>query len=106
MVCDPSAASFIECIRRHGKFPVTPAVNDVLSGIRRVSDALSSGKIKIHSSCGDAIMEFSLYRLDKNTVCDAPVKENDHAMDDIRYFVTRFLRQTPSPFCVISLDRR
>lgn len=106
VVCDPSAASFIECIRRHGKFPVAPAVNDVLSGIRRVSDALSSGKIKVHSSCGDAIREFSLYRWDKNTVCDAPVKENDHAMDDIRYFVTRFLRQPPSPFCVISLDRR
>lgn len=106
VVCDPSAASFIECIRRHGRFPVAPAANDVLSGIRRVNDALSCGKLKIHSSCADAVREFSLYRWDKSTVCDAPVKENDHAMDDIRYFVTRFLRDTADPFCVMSLDRR
>ena len=30
VVADPSAASFIECIRRHGEFDVIPAKNDVL----------------------------------------------------------------------------
>lgn len=105
VVCDPSAASFIECIRRHGKFHVAPAKNDVLSGIRRVSDALTGGKIKIYSGCKDAIREFSAYRWDKSVGVDCPVKENDHAMDDIRYFVTHFLKESCDPFFVMSLNR-
>ena len=35
VVVDPSAASFIECIKRHGKYNVVKAENDVLAGIRR-----------------------------------------------------------------------
>lgn len=88
VIVDPSAASFIECIRRGGKFKVIPAKNDVAYGIRKVSEFLKSGKIKIHTSCTDAIREFSLYRWDESAGKDAPKKENDHAMDDIRYFVT------------------
>lgn len=87
VVVDPSAASFIECIRRHGRFRVIPAKNDVLTGIRRVADVLSSGRIKIHRSCRDCIREFGLYRWQESAASDAPVKENDHAMDDVRYFV-------------------
>jgi phage terminase large subunit len=43
-----------------------------------------------HESCEDTIREFALYRWDDKEGCDAPIKENDHAMDDIRYFVTVF----------------
>ncbi len=88
VVVDPSAASFIEVIRRHGEFRVTPAQNNVINGIRRVSDALKEGRIKICKSCAAARREFQLYRWDSKGVTDAPVKEHDHAMDDIRYFVT------------------
>lgn len=88
VVVDPSAASFIACIRRHGKFRVIPAKNDVLAGIHRTADALRSGEIRIAPCCTDAIREFSLYQWDSRAQHDAPVKENDHAMDDIRYFVT------------------
>ncbi|MBR5405537.1 MAG: PBSX family phage terminase large subunit [Oscillospiraceae bacterium] len=88
VVVDPSAASFIACIRRHGKFRVVPAKNDVLAGIHRTADALRSGEIKIAPCCTDAIREFSLYQWDARAQHDAPLKENDHAMDDIRYFVT------------------
>ena len=42
----------------------------------------------ICDNCKDAIREFSLYRWDENKNSDAVVKENDHAMDDIRYFVS------------------
>lgn len=105
IICDPSAASFIECIRRHGKFTVAPAKNDVLSGIRRVSDALSAGRIKIFSGCKDCIREFAAYRWDKSAGTDCPVKENDHAMDDVRYFVTHFLSRSEDAFFVMSLKR-
>ena len=74
VVVDPSAASFIEVIRRHGEFRVTPAQNNVINGIRRVSGALKDGKIKICKSCADARREFQLYRWDPKGVTDAPVK--------------------------------
>ncbi|MBQ8550791.1 MAG: PBSX family phage terminase large subunit [Clostridia bacterium] len=91
VICDPSAASFMTCIKRHGRFTVIPAKNDVLDGIRRVSDCLRSSRIRICRGCSDAAREFSLYRWDEAAVKDAPKKENDHAMDDIRYFVSTVL---------------
>lgn len=91
VICDPSAASFITLIRRRGKFAVIKADNDVLDGIRRVSDALKGGKIRISPDCTDIIREFSLYRWDESAPKDAVKKENDHAMDDMRYFVSTVL---------------
>ncbi len=105
VIVDPSAASFIECIRRHGKFSVTPAKNNVVDGIRRVSDALRSGEIKIAPCCKDAIREFGLYRWDDNLSKDAPRKENDHAMDDIRYFVMGVIAQSDCDFFALALER-
>ena len=86
VIVDPSAASFIECIRRHGKFRVWEADNDVLNGIRVTASLLNAGMVKVHESCKDAIREFGLYRWDEKKNSDAVLKENDHAMDDIRYF--------------------
>ena len=104
VIVDPSAASFIECIRRGGLFNVIPAKNDVSYGIRKVSEALQNGKIKINSSCEDSIREFSLYRWDEGSVKDAPKKEYDHAMDDIRYFVTTH-ENASYGFFALSLNR-
>lgn len=91
VIADPSAVSFMECIRRHGKFRVLPAKNDVSDGIRRVSEALKCGKIKICTHCTDIIREFGLYRWDLSAAKDSPRKEYDHAMDDMRYFVSTVL---------------
>ena len=88
VVADPSAASFIEVIRRHGEFRAAPAQNNIVNGIRMTSGALKDGRIKICKNCADSRREFQLYRWDNNRRDDVPVKENDHAMDDIRYFVT------------------
>jgi PBSX family phage terminase large subunit len=87
IVIDPSAASMAELIRRKGRFKVISAKNEVAEGISLVSAALKSDRIKICKNCVDSIREFSLYRWKENG-CDAPIKENDHAMDDIRYFVS------------------
>lgn len=86
VVVDPSAASFMACIHRHGRFSVWDADNSVLDGIRVTSSLLSAGMVKIHESCADAIREFGLYRWDEKAGKDQVIKENDHAMDDIRYF--------------------
>ena len=92
VIVDPSAASFIEVIRRHKRFTVKKAVNDVVPGIMTTARYLQDGTIKIHLSCEDAIREFGLYRWNEESTEDRPIKENDHAMDDIRYFVMTILR--------------
>ena len=92
---DPSAASFMECIRRHGVYTVLPAKNEVLDGIRRVSELLRSGKLLFSVACRDTIREFAQYRWEENAPEDRPRKENDHAMDEIRYFVSTVLSPTP-----------
>ena len=93
IIVDPSAASFIEVIKRHEKFKVRKAVNDVLPGIATTARYLRSGALKIHRSCEDAIREFGLYRWDEKYTEDRPIKENDHAMDDTRYFAMTVLRR-------------
>lgn len=93
IIVDPSAASFIECIRRHSEYTVRKARNEVLDGIRTVANMLNSGKIKIHTSCRDSIREFKLYRWDEKGTEDRVLKENDHAMDEIRYFAYTVLRR-------------
>lgn len=93
VVADPSAASFAECIRRDGKYRIIPAKNDVIDGIRRVSDCLKEQKIMFSPECKDTIREFGLYRWEENSAKDSVRKENDHAMDDIRYFVSTVVSQ-------------
>lgn len=103
---DPSAASFIEVIKRHGKFRAVKAENNVCDGIRKVCDALKSGRIKICEGCRDSIREFSLYRWDESAQNDKPVKQNDHAMDDIRYFVSTIAYAKPEPEFLAFSSRR
>ena len=91
VIVDPSAASFIAALRRRG-FTIRKANNDVLDGIRRTSVYLKNGNIKIHRSCVDAIAEFGLYRWDDKATADTVIKENDHAMDDIRYFCNTIMK--------------
>ena len=86
VVVDPSAASFIETLRRRG-WRVRKANNEVLSGIRLTARLLKAGKLVICKGCEDAIREFSLYRWEEQgDGQDRVRKEHDHAMDEIRYF--------------------
>lgn len=80
--------------------------NEVLDGIRRVSDALKEGKLRISPACRDTIREFGLYRWDIRAAKDAPRKEHDHAMDDIRYFVTTILCREEEGFYALATERR
>jgi PBSX family phage terminase large subunit len=87
VVVDPSAASFIECIHRHRKFRVRKADNSVIDGIRDVQSLLKLGYLHFSPECKDIIREFGLYRWNEKAEKDTVIKENDHAMDDMRYFV-------------------
>ena len=93
VVVDPSAASFIATIRAHGRFSVRKARNQVLEGIRLVATLLQEEILQFTPECKDTIREFSLYRWEQEGETDRVCKENDHAMDDIRYFCATVLRR-------------
>lgn len=104
VVVDPSAASFILALGREG-FTVRKARNDVALGIGLTAQALKSGKIVICHGCVDAVREFGLYRWKEGSRGDAPVKENDHAMDEIRYFVSTVLQGRQEEFFGVAVER-
>lgn len=93
LIVDPSADAFIATVKKHHEFKVRGAVNDVMAGIQTTAEMLSSGKVKIHASCEDAIREFGLYRWDDKAEEDRVIKENDHSLDEIRYMVMTVLKK-------------
>ena len=106
VIVDPSAASFIQLLRQKG-WRVRKADNDVLSGIRATADALKSGRIKICTPCRDCLRELEEYVWDlRSGQRDQVKKEHDHAMDDMRYFVSTVLTKAPAGFVVGSVERR
>ena len=92
IIVDPSAASFIECINKHGDYIAKGAINDVLDGIRVQTTFLNKGIISYYKDCRATISEYGLYSWDMENTEDAVVKEFDHCMDSDRYFCYTFLR--------------
>lgn len=87
VIIDPSAASFIEALRRRGVY-VMEADNDVLDGIRRVSTLMSKRLLKICADCTGTIDELGTYHWDDKAALigvEKPVKEDDHGCDVVRY---------------------
>ena len=106
MIVDPSAASFLEVLRRKG-WRVQKAHNDVLSGIRLTSDLLKSGKVVICEGCQDCLREMEEYVWDLSSGSrDRVRKEHDHAMDDMRYFVSTVLGEKTGGFVACSVQRK
>ena len=93
IIVDPSAASFIEVIKKYNEYSVMGANNDVLDGIRVVTTMLNNDMISVHEDCQDNIKEYGLYVWDEEKGDDVVIKENDHSMDDTRYYCYTFLRR-------------
>lgn len=106
VIVDPSAASFIEVLRRRG-WRVRKADNDVLSGIRLTSDCLKDGRIVICQGCTDCLREMDEYVWDlSGGEKDRVKKQHDHAMDDMRYFVSTVLRKGKPCVSAYSVERK
>ena len=91
VIVDPSATSLIAAMRRctERSFKIVHADNSVMAGIEETATCLqgSQGLIKIGRNCKNTISEFASYVWDEKADSDKPIKENDHAMDAMRYFV-------------------
>ena len=96
IIIDPSAASFITEVKKRG-YNVKKANNDVDNGIRLVGNMLNLEKLMFSSMCRMTIKEFGSYVWNQKSAMkgeDVPVKENDHCMDAVRYFVYTMLKKT------------
>lgn len=88
VIIDPSAAGMKATIRKYGEFVTTDGNNDVNNGIQEVVKYINAGYLQIHDSCTETLKEFESYSWDsKITDKDVVIKENDHHMDLIRYFI-------------------
>ena len=87
VIVDPSAASFIALLRQSQEFSPVSANNDVVNGIRNTATCMNQGKIKIHRRCENFKKEAQSYVWDSDAPDDRPIKDNDHLMDSMRYFV-------------------
>jgi len=104
VIVDPSAASFIEVLRRKG-FNVIRANNDVTDGIRVTADLLKKRQIMICNGCTDCLREMELYCWDERGSRDTPRKEHDHAMDEMRYFAMDVAKEDRGGFAAVSVER-
>lgn len=94
IVIDPSAAAMKATIRKYGEFTCTDGNNDVLNGIQEVTKYLNLGMLQIHESCVETRKEFGAYAWDEKAVGeDRVIKEYDHHMDLIRYFIYTVARR-------------
>ena len=93
IIIDPSASSFKETIRRHDKFDVINANNNVISGIADCMTLLEGGYVNFFDRCTGLIKEMGLYSWDSNAKDDSVIKEFDHSLDQFRYFVETILRR-------------
>ncbi len=85
---DPAEPDRNEELRRAGLIP-REVSKDVEAGINSIRELLKTNRLYIHSSCVNLISEFETYsypekQLNKNEN-ENPIKENDHALDAIRY---------------------
>ena len=105
VIVDPSAASFIETLRQRG-WRVKKANNDVADGIRVTADLLRQRRIVLCNTCRDCLREMALYCWDEKAGKDAPKKEHDHAMDEMRYFAMDLVGERSGGFAVTSVRRQ
>lgn len=88
VVIDPSANSFKETIERYGDWEYVNAENAVIEGISNVMTAMNQGCLLISPKCERLVSELGLYRWNERKMKEEVIKENDHACDAMRYFVS------------------
>lgn len=95
IIIDPSAASFIAQLRSDGFEQIRKAKNDILDGIRTVASALSLDMFRVNDCCKETIKEFVSYVWDTKKISigiEEPLKDKDHCMDAMRYFIYTILK--------------
>jgi PBSX family phage terminase large subunit len=82
LYCDAAEPASIEAFQRAG-LDARAAEKDVLPGIQHV--AAQGDDLAVVATCQNTRNEFSQYQWQDDDDQDKPVKQNDHAMDALRY---------------------
>ncbi len=96
--CDPSSKGNIATFQEKKiRLPAEKGYNGVDDGIKKVRSWLQSGKLHVHERCINTIREFTSYEAKKamqgnSKTLEIPKKENDHAMDALRYIIATLWR--------------
>jgi len=100
---DPESASGILEFKKRGinVREVIKNKDSVRNGINVVKELFKTGRLKIHESCTNLIYELETYaypekRQDRNEE-ENPIKENDHALDALRYALSMHNTQRDLP---------
>ena len=91
---DPAAASLKLELRNIG-LPVVDANNDVLFGIKLMSQYIGGRNLLIRKTCKNLIEQIQGYAWDSKAADrgeDKPIKKNDHAVDSCRYLIASRFR--------------
>lgn len=92
-IANADGIQFLSLYRELG-LDIDLADKGVESGIQRVWELLSAGRLKVFASCGAWFEEFRLYRRDEK---GRIVKSNDHLMDATRYLVVSGVNRMATP---------
>jgi len=94
---DPSAASFKAQLKKDGVNGVKDADNAVLDGIRLVASFFSTRRLFIvRGAAPNLLRELASYVWDPKAQArgeDAPLKENDHSCDSLRYGLATYFKR-------------
>ena len=82
--CDPSEPANIETFHREN-VPAQPADNAVTPGIQHVAGMGANGELAVAEYCQNLRNEFNAYQYKDSGRGDAPLKQNDHLCDSMRY---------------------
>lgn len=94
--CDPSGASARATLLEHG-IPTIAERSNILTGLETIRQHLKIREdgtpgLYVSSRCVNTIKEFTLYSYPGERNMEEPIKEYDHCMDALRYFVVYWRR--------------
>ena len=90
---DPENPSAIEVLKQRGVNvrEVVKGKDSVVSGIQKIRELLTTGRLKVNKQCVNLIAEFEMYSYDEEegdrNEKEKPLKANDHLLDALRYIV-------------------
>lgn len=93
---DPSGPQSIEELCDLG-YDVTDGNREVDAGIEYVDGLFKTGRLRIFNTCSNLLDELELYRRDEK---DNVVKEDDHAVDGLRYGMMGYRSSMLSPIII------
>lgn len=88
---DPASPEAIKELtdRRVNVYDVNKGADSIVNGINKVRELFKQGRLMIHESCKNLIWELETYsygeRKANHNETETPIKENDHAVDALRY---------------------